>query len=482
MKLNKLFMLSALSILLVSGTTSCGGADKKLTVWVGNEEGTAEFYQAACDAWLAQEGNPYADYQIIVKGTDVGSIAGTITQDPKAAGDIYTVAHDNVGKLAAAKCAKPISETSLVTQVETDNPTTFVDVCKSIVNGKEALYAAPYISQACFLYYDKTKISDEEVKSFEGIMAAAKRNNCKGWTVPSSDGADGYNFSWSILSTRVSDHYTSLKLYEGASAEAGGTKGEAYCQGDDRIATLRWVQDALENPNGFKFASSDGWEKDLQNGACLGLINGSWAKNAVASAIGEANLGVALIPTFTLTENNVSGLDNNVVKAGDVYRGGTFADCKVFMLNANTDSSKYLAQQALVKYLSSVEMQTSAFEKQTIVPSATAASAQIDQLFNDGKVTQSQYDIAKVQVEMGAWGRPQPFITGTLNTYYYSKSAPAIYAAMAVKSNYPTTGTALVTNTAEVSGIRQGLYMMNYIWLKGKNPASIPTSLPAAIE
>lgn len=482
MKLNKLFMLSALSMLLASGVTSCNTVSKTLTVWVGNEEGTTEFYQAACDAWLLEEGNPYADYKITVKGTDVGSIAGTITQDPKAAGDIFTVAHDNVGKLAAAKCAKPISEATLVAQIQNDNPSTFVDVCKSVVNGVEALYAAPYISQACFLYYDKTKITDEEVKTFEGIMEAAKRNNCKGWTVPSSDGADGYNFSWSILSTRVSDHYTSLKLYEGASAGAGGTKGEVYCQGDDRIATLRWVQDALENPNGFKFASSDGWEKDLQNKACLGLINGAWAKNSVASAIGEANMGVALIPTFTLTEGNVSGLDNTVVKAGDVYRGGTFADCKVFMLNANTNKSKYLAQQALVKYLSSVQMQTSAFEKQTIVPSATAASAKIDELYEQNKVTKAQYDIAKVQVEMGSWGRPQPFITGSLNTYYYSKSAPAVYAAMAVKSNYPTTGTALVTGTDQVAGIRQGLYMMNYIWLKGKNPTEIPTSLPAAIE
>lgn len=481
MKTKKIFLSVATAALLSGCLMSCGGGvSKTLTVWVGNEPGTTEFYQGVIDAWLQGEGAKYADYKIEAKGTDVGSISGSITQDPQAAGDIFTVAHDNVGKLASQMCAKPIGDPALTEQILADNPQGFIDVSYSNLNGKSMLYAAPYISQALFLYYDTRVAGPEDVDTFEHLFAKAAENNSKAFTVPSSDGADGYNFSFVLLSTRVEDHYTSLKLYEGAAPD-GSSKGECWSQGDDRVATLRWVQDALANENGMKYASADGWDQDVKNGSCFALIGGAWHFEDFATAVGEANVGVALIPTFELQANHVEGLDSSVVKAGDVYRGGTFADCKVFMLNSNTHKSKYQLQQDLVKHLSSAEIQTLAFEKQTIVPANKNAIEGIETLYQEKKVSELQYKLATTQIAMGAWGIPQPFITGSLNTYYYSKNAPAVYAAMSVGNNYPTTGTPLISDTRTLKGIRQGLYLMNYIWLKGKNPTEIPATLPAQI-
>lgn len=79
---------------------------------------------------------------------------------------------------------------------------------------------------------------------------------------------------------------------------------------------------------------------------------------------------------------------------------------------------------------------------------------------------------------MAEWGIPQPFLTGTLNTYYYSKNAPAVLRAMIEKTPYPTTGDVILTETESLEGVRKGLYMMEYLWMHGVNPKDFPADLP----
>ena len=462
-------------ILLATVLFGCGGGDggkkstsNEIVVWVGEE--SADFYQKVCDEYKAKND---ISYTITVKGMDTGAVAGTVTNDPSAAADIYTVAHDNIGKLASTQCAKPITDEALINQVLADNPASFQNVIYSTLNGQKYLYGVPYISQALFLYYNKEKVTDEQAESFEGLMEAAKAADTKAITVT---GDDGYNNSFALLATRVSDHNTTVKIFEGAEPVSGGSKGKSNCQGDDTVAIVRWLQEYAADPNGFKWASSDGWDADLRNGGCLAVIGGAWHYNTAKAALGETNLGIALIPTFTLTDAAVEGLSG--VKAGDVYRGGTFADCKVFMINAHSDSDKYQLLQDLVKYLSSKEVQNQSYVECLNVPAYVGAGDFIKSCYESGKVTESQYNLACMQVEMAEWGIPQPFLTGSLNTYYYSKNAPAVLRAMIDKTAYPTTGDKIVEETESLEGVRKGLYLMEYLWMHGVNPSEFPSDLP----
>lgn len=470
MKSKKLLVSSILSLLIIGGLASCGesATKEKIVVWVGEE--SSKFYQDVCNEYL--EANPDFGFNIEVKPIDTGSAAGTIIQDPSAAGDIFTVAHDNIGKLAAKQCAKPIVDEALTKQILDDNPESFKNVIYSKLQDTTYLYAAPYISQALFLYYNKSYVSAEQAKSFEGLMEAATNAGTKAWTVT---GDDGYNNSFSLLATKVSDHSTSLKIYEGASDK---NKGTSNCQGDDTIAILRYVQDAKENVNGFKWASPDGWDADLRNNSVLSVIGGAWHYNTAAAAVGESNLGITLIPTITLTESNVNGLTS--VSAGDIYRGGTFADCKVFMINATSSASKYTAEQQLIKYLTSKDIQNRSFKECSNVPSYVGGSEYIASLYDQNEITENQYKLASTQVEMAEWGIPQPFITETLNTYFYSKNAPQIYKAMIDKTAYPTTGDKILDETSSLNGIRKGLYAMEHIWMRGKTPSEFPETLPTS--
>lgn len=462
-------------ILLATVLFGCGGGDggkkstsNEIVVWVGEE--SADFYQKVCDEYKAKND---ISYTITVKGMDTGAVAGTVTNDPSAAADIYTVAHDNIGKLASTQCAKPITDEALINQVLADNPASFQNVIYSTLNGQKYLYGVPYISQALFLYYNKEKVTDEQAESFEGLMEAAKVADTKAITVT---GDDGYNNSFALLATRVSDHNTTVKIFEGAEPVSGGSKGKSNCQGDDTVAIVRWLQEYAADPNGFKWASSDGWDADLRNGGCLAVIGGAWHYNTAKAALGETNLGIALIPTFTLTDAAVEGLSG--VKAGDVYRGGTFADCKVFMINAHSDSDKYQLLQDLVKYLSSKEVQNQSYVECLNVPAYVGAGDFIKSCYESGKVTESQYNLACKQVEMAEWGIPQPFLTGSLNTYYYSKNAPAVLRAMIDKTAYPTTGDKIVEETESLEGVRKSLYLMEYLWMHGVNPSEFPSDLP----
>ena len=477
--MKKLFALLLATAMLATLLVGCGGSggnnnvkdDGVIRLWVGEE--SAEFYQKVCNEYVAA--HPDFGYTVEVKGMDTGSIAGTITNDPTAAADIYTVAHDNIGKLASTQCAKPITDQGLIDQVLADNPESFRNVIYSTLNGQSYLYGVPYISQALFLYYNKALVTEEEAASFEGLREAAKRADTKAFTVT---GDDGYNMSFALLARKVSDHSTTVKIYEGAESVSGGSKGVSNCQGDDTVAIVRWLQDFAADPNGFKWASSDGWDADLDKDhtGVLAVIGGAWHYNTAKAALGETNLGIAMIPTFTLTEASVEGLSG--VSAGDVYRGGTFADCKCFMINAYSAAGKYAKEQELIKYLSGKDVQNESYVNCLNVPAYLGATDFIKQCYNDGKVTESQYNLAAMQVAMAEWGIPQPFITGTLNTYYYSKNGPAVFRAMIDKTAYPTTGTQILTETESLDGVRKGLYMIEYLWMHGVNPDSFPASLP----
>ena len=474
--MKRLLVLLLAAAMIAALLTGCSGGGKVkddgvIRVWVGEE--SAEFYQKICDKYIAD----HADfgYKIEVKGMDTGSVAGTITTDPTAAADIYTVAHDNIGKLASTQCAKPIVDESLINQVLSENPESFQGVIYSTLNGKEYLYGVPYISQALFLYYNKSLVTEEQAKTFEGLQEAAKAANTKAITVT---GDDGFNMSFALLARKVSDKSTTVKLFEGAESVSGGSKGKSNCQGDDTVAIVRWLQDYAADPNGFKWASPDGWEADLNkdNKGCLAVIGGAWHYNSAKAALGETNLGITLIPTFKLTDRAVEGLSS--VKAGDEYRGGTFADCKCFMINATSAVSKYAKEQELIKYLSSKDVQNASYLEVLNVPAYVGAADYIKKCFEDGKVSEGEYSLAASQVSMAEWGIPQPFITGTLNTYYYSKNGPAVFRAMIDKTAYPTTGDQILTETESLEAIRKGLYLIEYLWMHGVTPSEFPASLP----
>ena len=463
MKRNGKFLASIMMAgMVVPLLGSCGSSKKSITLWVGDESTT--FYQKVCNEYVAAHSD--FGYNIEVKGVDTGSVAGTITADPSACADIYTVAHDNIGKLASQKCAKPITDEALVKQVTDDNPQGYLDVIYNELEGQKYLFGVPYISQALVLYYNTEKVTPEQAKTFEGLQEAATNANAYAMTLT---GDDGFNFSFTVLAKNAKTNATTLKLYE------NGEKKNCWFQGNDEVASLRWAQRFFANQksgHGGQFPTDSGWETGLAQGKTLSIIGGAWHYDAAAASLGS-KLGVTVLPTYTLTEDDVAGLDqkDGAIAAGDVMQAGTFADCKVLMINATSAPEKYAKEQELIKYLSSKEVQNQSFKEAKNVPAYKGADAYIESIKND--IEPGVYAMAKAQVKMGEYGIAQPFVTPTLNTYYYSMKGPERYKNAILNDGGAWTS---------LRKIREEMYTIQNIWQHGKVPTTIPEVLPATID
>ncbi len=463
MKNKKFLALSVFSATAIGLLTGCagGGGDGKesVTIWVGSE--SVDFYKEVADEFIAnqEEGSDFKNYSVTVIGTDTGSAAGAIIQDNTVAGDIYTVAHDNIGKLVEQGKALPLTDESLIKQVDDDNPAAYKDVIHhEFGDDKQTyLFGAPYISQALFLYYNKDLVTEEQAKSFEGLQAAAKAAGSSTKAVAVT-GTDGYNFSFTVLARKAEDKSTTVQIYE------GGTRKNVYFQGEDSIATTQWAQRYYADPNGMSFPSQ--WTTEVQNKKVLALIGGAWHFNSFQSSVD--NMGISLIPTFTLTEADVAG---TTMTAGTIMQGGTFADCKVFMINSNCASSKYQFCQSLIKYMTSKSVQDRSFKVCNNVPAYSGADTAIKAMLDEGSIKQEQYDLAANQIKMAEYGIAQPFVNATLNSFYYSKNAPDELKNCILndKNAYGST-----------QKVREAHYKIQYIWENGKAPDSVPETLPAS--
>ena len=439
-------------------TTGCDDG-KTIKIWVGNESAT--FYQEIANDYIAN--HPEFGFNVKVIGADTGSAAGVITQDPSAAGDIYTVAHDNIGKLVDSNCAKPIIDEELIAQVEANNTEAFKKVCKVKWNNENYLFGVPYISQALMLYYNTELVTEEQAKTLEGLQeaAAAASTGTKKVKGITFTGTDGYNFSWSLLARKADDNSSTLKIFE------GGEKSNCYAQGDDMVSIVKYQQRLFKDENGAMWPTDSGWATEISNGSALSVVGGAWHFDAFKSAVGESKMGVTVLPTFTLTSEDATGS----FAAGTTFQAGTFADCKVFMINGASKQKKYAACQELIKYFSSKDIQNLSFKECLNIPAYIVADEYINSIKDE--LTTSEYSCAVAQTKMAEYGIPQPFINGTLNTYYYSKNAPDYYKNMIIndKDSYGTE-----------RKIREGLYTMEHIWQKGKVPSSFPDTLPEDIQ
>lgn len=462
MKKSKFLALAAFGAIAVSGLTGCGNSGNTVTLWVGSE--SVNFYTEVANEFIAsqEEGSEFSKFKVKVVGTDTGTAAASVIQDKNAGGDIFTVAHDNIGKLVQNNCVKPILDESLIKQVDDDNPEAYKDVIHSTVNEQSYLFGVPYISQALFMYYRKDLVSEEQAKTFEGLQEAAKAvsSKTKALTVT---GTDGFNFSFTVLARKASDNSTTVKIYE------GGNRSSCYFQGEDTTAVTKWAQRVYADPNGLSFPSSSGWAVDIQAKSALAVIGGAWHYNAFKDSVGESKMGITVIPTFKLSSADVEGTS---FAADTVMQGGTFADCKCFMINSASKANKYEFMQALIKYMSSKSVQDRSFKECLNVPAYSGADAAIKAMYEAKEIEELPYELAASQIKMAEYGIAQPFVTGILNTFYYSKNAPDLLKNTIIneKDAYGTT-----------QKIRESLYTIQYIWQKGQSPASIPSSLPADI-
>ncbi|MFV8382072.1 extracellular solute-binding protein [Corynebacterium hindlerae] len=335
-KSKKLISVLAATTLALAGCSggsdsgdSAGSAsgDVQLTVWSSQED------QSGSDGWLQhveaefEKANP--DLKITWKNNVVSPAdAGvTVNQDPSAAADVYIYANDQLGSLLDAGAVGELSDDGMA-QMEKQTEGTIAD---SIKGQDGNSYGVPLEPNTWFMYYNKSKLSVDDVKSLDTMLEKAK------------------------VSFPLSNSWYLPAFYAGAGATFFGASGNDAAagidMGDSAADVTKYLSNMVKNPNFVNDVDGSGIG-GMKNGSVDVVFSGSWdAKNA-REALGD-DFGVAALPTYKLNGKDVQ------LKA--------FSGSKATGYNPQSKNAKVASQFAA--FLANTESQKSHYELTGVIPS-----------------------------------------------------------------------------------------------------------------
>ena len=274
--------------------------------------------------------------QIEVVAQEENDAATNLLNDATAAADVFAFASDQITRLTQAKALLPVYG-QYEEDIKSNHTEAAVETVKGDSDGTEVLYAFPETDNGYYLVYDKSVVSDEDAKSFEGVLAACK----KAGRQIILDAGNGY---YSCMFT-----FTGGMKLDGLEGEAQDTQKFNNYNEDEVVASMKAFSELFKKYKGtFSAASVDKISSGflLKDRTCAAGIDGTWNAALDAEALGD-DYGVAKLPTI-----NIGGEDKDIIgMIGYKYIG----------VNGQT---KYPhASMELANYLTGSECQKARFEE-----------------------------------------------------------------------------------------------------------------------
>ena len=324
-----------------NASTPSGGSgeatDITLKVWCPTnqiETGIMDEQQKAF-----QEAHP--EWNITWDTTAVGedTCQESVLRDVDSAADVYFFSSDQLPALVSAGAIAQLGG-STAEMVENNRSEAVVNTAK--VDG--SLYAIPFTHNTFFMFYDKTLLSEDDIKSLESIMAAETADNVYNFYFESAGG-------WKLGC-----------YYYGAGLSVFGADGSDLSAGVDwnnatGLAVTNYLIDLIGNPK----CAYDGEiaVSELIADHRLGAwFDGSWNYDLYHDALGD-DLGLAVIPTF-----NPDGTDRQLL-------GFYSSKC----IGVNAKSQNPAAAVAFAAFLGNEENQVLRYEKSAQIPTNISAAA-----------------------------------------------------------------------------------------------------------
>lgn len=340
------------SAAMLAGVSACGNSNSssaksiKMTVWTPSED--------ISSGWTAKEEKAFAaahkEYKISWTNKPVaeGDASKTVKQDTSAAADVYLFANDQLGDLVKANAIGELSD-SAAKQVKADNDSSMV---KSVTSDGK-LYGVPYTGNTWFMYYNKSKISAEDAKSFDTMLSKAKVS------FPLTN-------SWYLPAFFVANGGTIFGA-DGTDAKAGVQFG-----GDKGVAVTKYLANVVANPN-FVLDDNGSGLAQIKSGKVDVLFSGNWDAATVKKALGD-NFAATQLPTANID--------------GSAKQLRSFSGSKAAAYNPSSKNPKVAAQFAA--FLGSKKAQMDHYTMRDVIPSSKALLA--DSKLKADPVAQAQAD------------------------------------------------------------------------------------------
>lgn len=350
--------------------------DVSLTVWGPQEdqapvEGYDEgILKAMCNKFNEEhpEWNITFEYGVCSEG----EAKDVVTKDVSTAADVYMFANDQIPVLVEAGALAQLGG-STVDTLKAEQDETMVNS----VTYNDGIYGVPFTSNTWFMYYDKSKYSEDEVKSLDTMMAKDLGDGVTNFAFPLDN-------SWYIAA-----------FYYGAGGTlfGDGTDEAAGCTFDDEngVAATKYLA-ALAANSKFSCEKDGSSIAKFKDGKLGAYCSGSWDAEAIKEALGD-NFAATQLPTI-----NVNGTDGTMK---------SFAGSKAIGVNPQCENPEVAV--ALAAYLGGEACQQIRFETRGIIPTNKAV-AETDAVKADAVASAQASTIANTAVV-------QPMLTA-MNSYW----------------------------------------------------------------
>lgn len=250
--------------------------------------------------------------------TDVG-------KDPAKAADVFEVPNDQLGSMADQGYINPLSPAA-TKKVKANN----VAMSVKGVTWKNKLYAFPFAEQAQTVYYNKSKLSAEDVKDWDTLTS-------KG--VLATDFTNAYNFYPVFLSAGT-------YLYGKDGETLTGTNVNSAAG----VAAMTWLAQQKQNKNVMQTSNA---LNQLKSGNAAATLDGPWNAANIKKILGD-DFAVAPYPTVTIN--------------GKKVQLQAFQGIEAFAVNSHTATKNQKAAATLAEFITNKQSQLIVYNESGQIP------------------------------------------------------------------------------------------------------------------
>lgn len=352
----------------------------ELKVWGAQED--QEMLKKMVEEFKKQN-NTDVEYKISFGVVGEKDTQTKILEDPDAAADIFSFPDDQLTDLVNAGALYEI--TLEKEEIMRENSEGSVAAAKI----GDKLYAYPMTADnGYFLYYDKSVLNDEDVKTLDGLMNAAAAKDKK-------------------VLMDVSNGWYLASFFLGAGGTVGIKNGKQTCDFNDEkgVATGEAIKSFCAH-KAFITGEDAVLTGGIGNTIAAG-VSGTWNAEAIKAKLGE-NYAATKLPTFTLN--------------GKQVQMKSFAGYKLMGVNSGTKHPKEAMK--LARFLTNEKNQIIRFETRAMGPSNKEAAKHEKVQANvalSALAKQNEFGVSQANVLNSFWAPLEAFGTA-METKDYSKS------------------------------------------------------------
>ena len=382
-KVVKKVIAPALAVAMAASCTVCVRAEEnetiKLTVWGAEED--QNLLKELTDKFQETYKDQTFDIQIGVESESTAK--DTVLTDVEAAADVYAFADDQISDLVKAGALLKLDDYADALQLAGK---TLDDVKAANVDGSieaatvdGSLYAFPRAADnGYFLYYDSSVLTEEDVASWDSLLAAADKAGKKVGMTLASGWYNASFFYGAGFTTELNEDGTTAMDWNGTSAD-----------GYTGVDVVKGMLDIAGNSAFMAIADGD-ISNQLASGNLVACVSGTWDGITAQNVYGDGYAATKL-PTF---------------KVGDAQvQQGSVAGYKFVGVNGYSENSGWAV--LLADYISNEEAQQAFFDQRESGPSNknVAASDSVKENVALGALAQ-QAEFAQAQKVGGKYWDP----------------------------------------------------------------------------